>query len=166
MTSPRFIVRRAVPGDEPILRMLRLEALTNDPDAFSSTYERELARTTEDWQRWMSPGITLILEEGGEARGLVSGMYDAEQAAVVHLMAMWVHPDLRGSGAADALVIEHLKWAHSVRAKLVRLGVIATNIRARRFYERHGFRLTGRETIWEADGRVELQMERPVSSME
>jgi ribosomal protein S18 acetylase RimI-like enzyme len=166
MASRRFNVRRAVPGDEPVLRRLRLEALTSDPQAFSSTYERELARTTADWQRWLSPGVTLILEEGGQARGLVSGMYDAEQAGAVYLMAMWVHPDLRGTGAADALVNEHLKWAHSVGAKVVRLGVIGTNVRARRFYERHGFRLTGRETIWEADGRVELQMERGVSSTE
>jgi ribosomal protein S18 acetylase RimI-like enzyme len=44
----------------------------------------------------------------------------------------------------------------------VRLDVMATSWRARRFYERHGFRLTGRQTVREADGRVELQMERPI----
>jgi ribosomal protein S18 acetylase RimI-like enzyme len=153
-------VRRAVPGDEPILRTLRLEALTEAPEAFGSTYGREVARTTADWQRWLSPGVTLILEEAGTARGLVAGMHDAEDPGIVYLMAMWVHPALRGSGAADALVTEHLTWARTVGARLVRLGVMATNRRARRLYERHGFRLTGRETVREADGRLELQMQR------
>ena len=162
--SQQLAVRRAVPGDEPILRALRLEALTEAPEAFGSTYARELARTTEDWRRWLAPGVTLILEEAGTARGLVAGVHDAEDPGVVHLMAMWVHPELRGSGAADALVREHLNWAGSVHARLVRLGVIATNSRARRLYERHGFRLTGRQTVRGADERVELEMERPLSS--
>ncbi len=70
---------------------------------------------------------------------------------------MWVHPTLRGTGAADALVTEHLAWARTVG----RAAVIATNGRARRLYERHGFRLNGRETMRE-DGRVELQMELPL----
>jgi hypothetical protein len=30
--------------------------MSDSPDAFGSTYERELARTTLDWQRWLSPG--------------------------------------------------------------------------------------------------------------
>jgi hypothetical protein len=54
--------RRAALGDEPVLRELRLQALSEAPDAFGSTYERELARTTSDWQRWLSPGVTFILE--------------------------------------------------------------------------------------------------------
>jgi ribosomal protein S18 acetylase RimI-like enzyme len=153
-------IRRAGFGDEPILRALRLEALTEAPETFGSTYERELARTTADWQRWLSPGVTLILEESGTPRGLVAGMHDADDPSIVHLMAMWVHPALRGTGAADALVTEHLAWAQAVGAGLVRLHVMETNGRARRLYERHGFRLTGAQTAREADGRVELQMER------
>jgi len=164
MTFQPVSVRRAVLGDEPILRRLRLEALTEAPEAFTSTYHREIARTTADWQRWISQGITLILEEGGTARGLVAGMHDAEDPTIVHLRAMWLHPDLRGSGAADALVAEHLAWAHSVGASCVRLDVIATNGRARRLYERHGFRLTGRQAVRDADGRVELQMEYSLGS--
>jgi hypothetical protein len=78
MTFKQTAVRRAVPGDEAVLRRLRLDALTEAPEAFASTYARELARTTADWQRWLSPGITLILEEAGTPRGLVAGMHDAD----------------------------------------------------------------------------------------
>jgi len=156
-----YHVRAAVPGDEPILRALRLEALAEAPDAFGSTYEREIARSVADWGKWLTPGVTLILEDDGTPRGLVAGVRDVDPA-VVHLMAMWVHPALRGSGAADVLVAEHLAWARGVGADRIRLAVISTNHRARRLYQRHGFRATGIETVKD-DGRRELEMVRSIS---
>jgi len=72
MSDMQFDVRRAVTGDEPGLRELRLQALTDSPGAFSSTYERELARTTEDWRRWLASGATFILEAGGAPCGTLA----------------------------------------------------------------------------------------------
>ena len=159
MSIVRF-VRPAALGDEPILREIRLQALSDAPDAFGSTYEREMARTTSDWQRWMSPGVTFILYEPAGARGIVAGMRDETDPAVVHLMAMWVHPKNRGSGGADELVGAVVAWARSEGAKVVRLKVIEGNDRARAFYERMGFRPNGREAIRERDGVIEIEMER------
>jgi GNAT superfamily N-acetyltransferase len=158
-------LRRAVLGDESALRELRLQALLEAPDAFGSTYEKELARTTSDWQQWLSPGVTLILEEPAGARGIVAGLQDATDAGVIHLMAMWVHPAIRGSGAADELVGAVLAWAKSEGAKFVRLNVIQRNDRARRFYERNGFRATGREAVRVRDGQIEVQMERAIDHL-
>ncbi len=155
----QYKVRRAVIGDEQVLRALRLQALTDSPQAFGSTYERELARTTEDWQRWLAPGVTFILEaSGGEPRGLVAGSRDPEDSSVVHLIAMWVHPDLRGTGAADALVFYVQAWGSQVGATQVRLNVVESNSRARRCYERAGFRATGRQGVVERTGDVEIEM--------
>ena len=162
----RLTVRRAELGDEPILRELRLEALSQAPDAFGSTYERELARTTADWQRWMSPGVTFVLEDTAVARGIVAGLRDETDPGVVHLMAMWVHPKIRGSGGADDLVAAVVSWAQSEGAKIVQLNVIQGNDRARRFYERNGFRNTGQEAIRQRDGLIEIQMERSVDLRE
>jgi len=155
-------VRRAILGDESVLRALRLEALSDAPEAFGSTYARELARTTANWQRWFAPGITLILEEAGTPRGLVAGAPDREDAAIVHLLAMWVHPLLRSTGAADALVVALLAWALERGAQHVELMVISSNERARRLYARHGFRPTGHQVARERDGAIELQMKRPL----
>lgn len=83
----RFVVRRAILGDEPVLRALRLQALRDAPEAFGSTYDRELARTTEDWQRWLAPAATFILEANGEPRGLVAGVPDPRDSSVVDLRA-------------------------------------------------------------------------------
>jgi GNAT superfamily N-acetyltransferase len=151
-------VRRAVLGDEPILRDLRLQALREAPAAFGSTYEREAARTTADWRRWLSPGVTFILSES-EARGMVAGVRDETDPAIVHLMAMWVHPAIRGSGGADDLVAAVLSWAKTEGAASVRLKVIQGNDRARHFYLRNGFRNTGQEEIRPRDGLIEVHMQ-------
>ena len=155
-------VRRAEFGDESILRELRLEALSDAPIAFGSTYEKELARTTADWQRWVSPNATFLLYELEEARGMVAGVRDETDPAVVHLMAMWVHPGVRGSAGAAQLVAAVLVWAQSKDAQIVRLKVIEGNDRARHFYERMGFCPTGQCEVRERDGVIEIEMERRV----
>ncbi|HUL72745.1 MAG TPA: GNAT family N-acetyltransferase [Vicinamibacterales bacterium] len=158
------MVRRAVVGDEGLLRDVRLQALADAPEAFGSTYEREAARTIEDWRRWLAPGVTFIVEDAGAPRGVVAGTHDADDPRIVHLMAMWVHPGLRGSGAGDALVSAVVGWARSEGARVVQLRVIEQNSRARRFYERNGFRLTGRVSVRERDEALELVMERSVDT--
>ena len=157
-------MRQAVPGDEAIVRGVRLQALSEAPDAFGSTYERDLSRTMSEWTRWLSSGVTFILDRPEGARGMVCGLPDAADPTVVHLMAMWVHPAIRASGAADELVAAVLAWAKSEGAKIMRLNVMQPNHRARRFYERCGFRATGRESIRMRDGSIEVQMERLLDS--
>src|ERR1700730_13385449 len=110
-------VRRAALGDELTLREIRLQTVSDAPNAFGSTYEREIARTMSDWQRWMSPGVAFILDAPAGARGMVAGLRDETDPEVVHLMAMWVHPTIRGSGGADELVAAVVAWAQSEGAK-------------------------------------------------
>jgi GNAT superfamily N-acetyltransferase len=160
-----FSVRRAKSGDEPVLRELRLEAMKDSPEAFGSTYERETARTTQDWQKWLAPGVTYLLEVDGRARGLVAGIRDGTEENVVHLMAMWVHPDFRGKGRADMLVRSVKEWADEVRAAEVRLYVVEQNVPARRCYERNGFRATGRQGVLERNGNIEIEMMWEVSHL-
>ena len=87
-------------------------------------------------------GATFVVEAGSIPRGLVAGVPDTTDAAVVWLMAMWVHPELRGSGAARLLVEAFMAWARAVGADRIRLAVIADNARAIGLYEKLGFRVT------------------------
>jgi ribosomal protein S18 acetylase RimI-like enzyme len=159
-------VRRAVLGDEPILRELRLRAMSDSPDAFGSTYERESARTTSDWQKWLAPGATFILDTPDGAKGIVAGVRDGADREVVHLMAMWVDREVRGSGAGDDLVAAVVSWAAAEGARVVRLEVMQSNAHARRCYERNGFRRTGHEVVREGDCRIQVRMERLVDGRE
>ena len=156
-------IRRAEIGDEHILRDLRVQALTDAPEAFGSTLERELARTIEDWRRWMAPGVSYFILAENEPRGLVAGVWDAVDRAVVHLMAMWVHPTIRGSGAADLLVGAVKKWAVEFGVTEVRLNVVENNARARRCYERNGFRVTGLRGTVAKSGDAEIEMACSIS---
>jgi GNAT superfamily N-acetyltransferase len=152
-------VRRLAAGDEELVRSLRLRALLDSPDEFSSTYEREAVRTVGDWQRWFAPGATFVFDDPGEgAVGLAAAVPDEDESHVVWLMAMWVDPAARGTGAAGALVDTVLGWAREHDASSVRLHVVEHNARARRLYERHGFVATG---VVDRDGRAEVVMEHP-----
>lgn len=162
MPQPAVTVRLAGPGDEPLLRELRIQALSEAPAAFGSTLQRELDRTPAEWTSWLSPAATYLLEAGTTPRGIAAGVPDATDPSVVWLMAMWLHPDLRGSGAADLLVEAVLSWATNVGAERIRLDVIAGNDAAIGLYQRFGFRPTGYTTIRARDGATELQMERKV----
>jgi ribosomal protein S18 acetylase RimI-like enzyme len=156
-TRPPFTVRQAGLSDVPVLRTLRLAALTEAPEAFSSTLERETRRTTEDWHRWLAPGATFLLMDGADdPRGLVAAV-PGPDVDTVWLMAMWLHPALRRSGAADALVRALVNWAAATGARRVRLEVRASNARARRFYERMGFAFDADGPRW-PESACELTM--------
>jgi len=157
-----FHVRRAVPGDEAIVRSLRLQALSDSPDDFDSTLKRESAWMTSNWRELLSHGATFILAQSDGPKGIAAGIPNRDDRASIFLVLMWLHPGLRGSGAADALVASVIVWAEEQGTAEVWLHVVKRNGRARRFYERNGFRRTGQEVIRERDGVVELEMRRSV----
>lgn len=154
-------MRRLAIGDEAILRELRLRAMTDAPDAFGSTLEREAARSLSDWQGWFAPGAVFVAEDASQGPiGLVAGMPDEDDPTVAHLMALWVEPSSRGSGTSDALVGNVIAWAESEGAGVLRLRVLADNAQARSLYARHGFFATGIDSVRERDGAIEIEMQR------
>ena len=129
-------------GDEALLRDVRIAALTDSPAAFSSTLQREHARSVADWRRWFSPGVTFLwLDEAGAGGGLVAAVVDAAGRRA-ELMSMWVRPDLRGHGVGDALVGGVVQWSQQQGLSLL-LHVVDDNGAAAALYVRLGFRATG-----------------------
>ena len=137
-------IRRATEADLRPLRALRLRALTEDPHAFGSTPESELARTDEQWAFRFDPGATFAaIADDGALAGMVTGLPDPEQDRRVDLISMWVAPEHRGQGCGAGLVEAVCAWAAERRAAEVRLHVVVGNTGAERLYERCGFRPTG-----------------------
>lgn len=156
-------VRRATLDDIDTIRSLRLQALTDSPDAFGSTYARELARSDDDWRRWIEPNPTYLLDDAtGEAVGIVAATRDEEDQTTTMLMALWIRPASRGSGGGDLLVNAVLHWATVTQSTSVQLCVIDGNGPAQRLYERHGFVVTGHEKRRDRDACAELEMTRPM----
>jgi ribosomal protein S18 acetylase RimI-like enzyme len=140
MAPPPFVVRRFEIGEAEALRRLRLLALQDTPEAFGMGYEQDAGRPFESWQQWIAGNPPFGAFVGDEPRGLVS--FSRQTAAnLCHrgtLGAMYVAPELRGTGAAAALIDALLAYARSV-VEQVHLSVNADNCRAVRFYRRVGF---------------------------
>lgn len=137
-----IVVREALPDDWEAWRDLRLRALRDSPDAFGSTYEREVAFTEADWRDRLSgrSGTYMLAWVGGSPVGIGGGyLADDEWLQVI---AMWTEPGLRGHGVGHAVLTSVVAWAGS-RGLRVRLDVERGNVAARQSYERAGFVATG-----------------------
>jgi GNAT superfamily N-acetyltransferase len=126
------------------MRDVRLAALQDAPDAFGSSYEREVAFTQDDWLSRITRGPSFFAYTGGQdaaPAGMVGAFEPRPRAA--ELVSMWVRPQARGQGVGRALVEAVLQWARDQGHDSVHLWVTETNDPARRLYERCGFALTG-----------------------
>jgi len=123
------------------LRDVRLRALEQDPGAFLETHAHALTFPEEHWRMRAAPTKTqasFAFERDTRFDGLVA-CFIADDPATVFLVAMWVAPELRGSGAARQLVESVVGWARDRDAKRVCLSVEGDNERAARLYEKCGF---------------------------
>ncbi|MFN2527220.1 MAG: GNAT family N-acetyltransferase [Candidatus Baltobacteraceae bacterium] len=139
----RMVVLRTLDvNDWQRWRLLRLQALTESPEAFSSTladWQGE-GDTEERWrQRLNDVPYNAIAELNGTDVGMVSATVP-DRRGVIELISMWVAPTSRGTGAGDALVRSVIAWAEQQpSAKALHLCVVKESHRAIGLYERHGF---------------------------
>ena len=133
-------IRRARPDDWAALREVRLRALADSPSVFASTLEREGAFDEAEWRRRIASGPWWMAVDGQRAVGLVAAFPEDD---AMHLVAMWVEPDRRGTSTATDLADAVCSWAAEAGAGAVSLWVADGNERARRFYARLGFVPTG-----------------------
>jgi|SRR5438105_6969462 len=133
-------VRRALPEDWRELRELRLRALADSPDAFLTTLDEARVRTDAEWREWV--GNTVIFVDD-EFTGMAGGF--VQEDGIPMLIGMWVAPERRGTGLAEALARGVIDWARGLGAPRIVLWVMIGNAAAERFYERIGFVPTGVE---------------------
>jgi ribosomal protein S18 acetylase RimI-like enzyme len=158
-------LRPVGPDDWRLWRALRLAALAEAPEAFSSRLE--------DWQgpgdreeRWRArlstPGHHVVAVEGDREIGMASGVL-TDQHGAVELISMWVEPSARGLGVGSALLSDVRRWAESVGARVLQLDVTDGNTAALKLYERYGFRSDGSPARRMPDGvRMERTMVLPL----
>ncbi|WP_372697299.1 GNAT family N-acetyltransferase [Arthrobacter sp. JSM 101049] len=166
-------VRQADVRDWAALREVRLRALSEDPEAFCSTWERESAFAEDQWRERAGQGGWLLAWPGGlpdaasdaapVAPGGVAGGVLRPGTGGCELVGMWVAPASRGSGLGAEIITAVAGWARRTRAGRLDLWVIDGNSRARAFYRRQGFLETGEAQ--EPPGRpgeVEIGMTLPL----
>jgi GNAT superfamily N-acetyltransferase len=154
------LVRATTLDDWQAMREIRLQALRGAPDAFGSTYAREIAFEAAEWHRRATrDGSFLAFLPNGELAGLVGGF--EEEPGVVELVSMFVRPRARGHDVGEALVDAVVAWAKDKGATSVHLWVTETNKPAIRLYERCGFTVTPeRQPLPSNPARGEVGMTR------
>jgi GNAT superfamily N-acetyltransferase len=151
--SAGLAVDRLRPEDWRRWRDLRLRALAESPEAFSSTYEENLRFPEETWRERTRASaapardramFVAVDQASGDWIGCAGGYVDTGGTA--NLISMWVAPEHRGRGAGRALVEAVVDWARAAGHERLRLDVVRGRDSAVRLYGRLGFRPTGRTT--------------------
>jgi ribosomal protein S18 acetylase RimI-like enzyme len=142
-------IRHLTPAHAAEYQQLRLRGLREDPNAFGTTFDEELARPlihTEECLRAAAGsftlgafdlaligGVTLVREEGTKSQ---------HRATVV---GMSVPAEMRGRGVGRALLVTACTRARQVDGlEQLHLAVATTNALARHLYRSLGFQVYGR----------------------
>jgi len=131
--------------DAEELRELRREALRLHPTAFSADPDIEAKMTIETWRERLRSGRWFGGKIEGTLVGMASFWFEASRKTMhtARVCSMYVRDSARGSGMAGTLLEAVLAEA-AKSCEQATLSVEASNARAIRLYERHGFRLIGR----------------------
>jgi GNAT superfamily N-acetyltransferase len=181
-------VRPARPGDERALAEVRVRAWQVAYQGILAASELDAMSVDQDTARFESlllehTGLLrmLVVEAAAEQQPRLAGfcslgpyrtvsgpalqtVTDAEPGTVGEINALYLHPDLWGSGLADELMVEVLRVLRADDWSMVRLWVLEQNARARRFYAPHGWTSDGeRRTLPMSGSPVEVRMQRSVS---
>lgn len=125
------------------------------------TPERDAGERRQIFARTRGVISNLVAEDGtGGVTGWAAlGPYRDEDtpprrtpASDGELYALYVHPDMIGTGTGRALLDAALSRAAERSFPRVLLWVVKGNTRARRFYERAGFHPDGAEESYDVDG--------------
>ena len=101
-------IRRFTADEWRTYRDVRLRALSESPDAFGSTYEREVVLADDDWRERVAVGATaadqlpLVALVDGVPAGLSWGRVSEVNPDLAHIYSVWVAPEHRDRGSAGS----------------------------------------------------------------
>lgn len=131
---------RLTSADVERFRAVRLEGLRGDPSGFRYSEAEDELIETSTWAARLERDFVVGAERDGAIIG-VGGFSQFAGERLDHkglIWGMYVRPEARGTGAADAIMRALIAHARQ-HVRQLQLTVMANNARARAFYERHGF---------------------------
>ncbi|HTT58686.1 MAG TPA: GNAT family N-acetyltransferase [Acidimicrobiales bacterium] len=156
MVESTFRVHKVERADWAALRAIRLEALSDSPEAFGSTFSDTQLLTARQWKAKIATLLYYLVERDGTVVGMVSGGYNDNRPGTHWLYGMYVTRTARGTEAASLLVRAVVEWARGEGASELYLHVTAAAPRARAFYRKVGFKETGEIFAMERDLRLTM----------
>jgi ribosomal protein S18 acetylase RimI-like enzyme len=163
-----IVIKRVTAEDAFVYKDVRLRALNDTPTAFSSTYAKEVQFPDEEWRNRAArcngdDRIGFLAFEDDRASGMVFCFIEQPEAREGTVVSMWVDPAVRRMGAGKMLIESVAGWARERGIRELKLMVTSVNLGAIAFYERNGFRKTGKTGPYPNDPAItEYEMLRPV----
>lgn len=154
-----MVTERITTENALVFKDVRLRALKESPTAFSSTYAKESEIPDEEWTkrsgRWSSDGaVGLLAYDGDSVCGMVFCFTDQERRERGHIVSMWVDPEFRRVGVGRLLIDSIAAWAKGRGMRELKLMVTSVNHAAIAFYERMGFRMSGKTEPYPNDAAI------------
>jgi len=140
MSDQTIAVRQLTSDDAVLYRVLRLEALRNNPEAFGSTHDSENAMPIAWFAERLERTAVFGAFRDSALVGL-AGFQVQEGPKVAHkgvLWGMYVCPDARKSRVGTKLVEAVIDHGRQI-VELIQLTVVSENKPARALYESLGF---------------------------
>ncbi|WP_455661616.1 N-acetyltransferase family protein [Pradoshia sp.] len=138
--------------DAPLYRALRLSSLKTNPDAFGSTYEKEVNYSIETFKERLEPTVDKFVlcafNDKGSLVGIVTFMRESglKTNHKGNVFGMYVAPECRGHGVGKLLLTELIRRAKNVDGlEQINLAVVSDNISVMRLYKSVGFQVYGVE---------------------
>lgn len=139
-------------SDARLYQQLRLSALRINPDAFGSTYEREVKFSLETVIERMKPTndsfILGAFDDTGSLVGIVTFMRESgiKTAHKGNVFGMYIAPEMRGHGLGKSLMLELIKKSRACEGlEQINLTVVSENEFAKKLYNSVGFEVYGVE---------------------
>lgn len=139
-------------ADAPIYQDLRLSALRINPEAFGSTYEREVKFALETVIERLTPTqdkfVLGAFKDNEVLVGIVTFMKESsiKTAHKGNVYGMYVAPQSRNQGVGKALMLELIQKARGYDGlEQINLTVVYDNQSAKKLYKSLGFEVYGVE---------------------
>ncbi len=151
MPSPSFTLRPYAPADEDV-------AIELWRRTWQLAYPQIDFTARLDWwrERWRSELVSIATITVAEIEGKLTGFVTVDPRSF-DLDQIVVAPEAWGTGIASALIAE----AKRLSPRGLDLHVNKDNARAIRFYEKHGFTISGEAINWRSGAPVHKMSWRP-----
>lgn len=143
----RITVSLLDPNNWQEYKVIRLEALKENPEAFGSTYEKEVNYSSEEWQaRTKDKDILIFIAKDSIAPIGMVGIHRKVQSEGVtaHLWGMFVKKNHRGMGIGKRLLQQAIEVARENKEySTITLDVNPSQTAAVQLYHLLGFKPSG-----------------------
>jgi GNAT superfamily N-acetyltransferase len=136
-------VQMLAPADWRVLRRVRLEALLESPQAFTSNHAEEERWGELEWRRALHAATWIVAREAQKVIGLAKSVGGKRRSASRHIESVWVSPTHRRRGVFRALIHALADMERRMGAADLLLWVLEDNHDARLAYLALGFEPTG-----------------------